>query len=60
MAELKPKKQEHYIIFKGEEIVGTASTLKEAKEKYDSLPPMKAILDGRAIYKEVKGEKRKK
>jgi hypothetical protein len=50
------KVEEHYLIFKGDNIKGNASTLKEAKEKYDKLSPKKRILDGRAIYKLVKEE----
>lgn len=48
------KKREHYIIFKGDDIVESASSLEQAKEIYDKLPPKKRILDGRSIYKLVK------
>jgi len=45
--------REHYIITKGDKIVANATSLAEAKEKFDKLPPKKRILDGRAIYKMV-------
>jgi hypothetical protein len=49
----KPMKEEKYIIFKGDEIVGTAKTLDKAWEIYNGLPPKSRILDARAIYKAI-------
>jgi hypothetical protein len=50
------KTEEHYIILKGDSIRDNATTLKEAKEKYNKLKPKKRLLDGRSIYKLVKEE----
>jgi hypothetical protein len=49
----KPMKEEKYIVFKGEEIAGTASSLDKAWEIYNGLPPKTRILDGRAIYRAI-------
>lgn len=46
--------REQYIILKSEKIVDSATSLKEAIDKFNALPPKKKILDGRAIYKLVK------
>jgi hypothetical protein len=49
----KPQNIEKYIIFKGDDIEGNASSLDKAWELFNSLPPKKRLLDGRAIYKAV-------
>lgn len=46
----------NYLVFKGDEIEASVSSLKAAEAKYNSLPPKKGRLDGRAIYKLVKEE----
>lgn len=48
------KLKEHYIIFKGDDIVGESADLKKAEEIYDSTPPKKRLTDGRALYKLIK------
>jgi hypothetical protein len=51
-----PMKDEKYIIFKGEQISGTANSLAKAWEIYDGLKPKTRILDGRAIYRAIHEE----
>jgi hypothetical protein len=53
------KPRESYIIFKGDEIVKECRTLEEANAVFDSLPPRKRLLDGRAIYKLVREDDNK-
>jgi hypothetical protein len=45
--------KEHYILLKGDTIIGNASTIEKIKEQFNATPPKKRILDGRAIYKLV-------
>lgn len=47
------KAKEHYILIKGDKIIGNASTIEKIKEQFNATPPKKKILDGRAIYKLV-------
>ena len=51
-----PMKDEKYIIFKGESIVGTANSLAKAWEIYDGQKPKTRILDGRSIYRAIHEE----
>jgi hypothetical protein len=48
------KVREHYIVFKGDDIIVGTADLKKAKEEFDKLPPKTRALDGRAIFKLVK------
>jgi hypothetical protein len=51
-----PMKNEKYLIFKGDRIVGNANSLDKAWEIYDGLKPKTRILDGRAIYRAIHEE----
>tara|TARA_R110000851_G_scaffold78000_5_gene172075 strand:+ start:14251 stop:14406 length:156 start_codon:yes stop_codon:yes gene_type:complete len=50
------KIKEHYLIFKGDDIAGSETSLKDAKKAYNALPSKDSMLDGRSIYKLIKQE----
>ena len=48
------KIREHYLVFKGDDIVFSEYTLERAQKSFDSLPPKSDRQDDRAIYKLIK------